>query len=76
MAHEKKLQKAATTFRKENSEKYLFYSRLINCMAEFIKTSGATEVTVGLTSYGKYYEHATQKGIIYKRTKKTFYSIS
>lgn len=60
MANEKKLQKAAIKFRKENSEKYLFYSRLIKCMAEFIKTSGATEVTVGLTSYGAYYEHANK----------------
>lgn len=60
MANEKKLQKAAIKFRKDNSEKYLFYSRLIKRMAEFIKTSGATEVTVGLTSYGTYYEHANK----------------
>lgn len=58
MANEKKLQKAATKFRKENSEKYLFYSRLIGSMVALIKKSGAAEVTVGLTSYGAYYEHA------------------
>ena len=47
MANEKKLQKAATKFRKENPEKHSFYSRMINLMAGFIKGSGAAEVTVG-----------------------------
>ena len=58
MANEKKLQKAATKFRKENSEKYLFYSTLIRHMAQFIRMSGATEVTVGLTNDGAFYEQA------------------
>lgn len=58
MANEKKLQKAATKFRKENSEKYLFYSALIRHMAQLIKKSGAAEVTVGLTRYGAFYEQA------------------
>ena len=56
MTNEKKLQKAATKFRKENSTKHSLYSKLIGLMAEFIKKSGAAEVTVGLN--GKYYEHA------------------
>ena len=60
MANEKKLQKAAVKFRKENSERHLFYSRLINHMAQFIRKSGATEVTVGLTRYGAYYKHANK----------------
>lgn len=60
MANEKKLQKAATKFRKENSEKYFFYSILINRMAQFIRMSGATEVTVGHTRYGAYYEQANK----------------
>lgn len=57
MANEKKLQKAATKFRKENPEKHSFYSRMINLMAAFIKGSGAAEVTVGFKD-GEYYAHA------------------
>ena len=58
MANEKKLQKAATKFRKENSAKYSFYSKLIDSMAEFIERSGATEVAVGFRNGIKLYESA------------------
>lgn len=54
MANKKKLQKAATKFRKENSVKHSFYSMLIKSMAEFITRS---EVIVGFEN-GRYYEHA------------------
>ena len=57
MANQKKLQKAAAKFRKENPVKHFIYSRLIVSMAEFIKSSGAAEVIVGLKN-GEYYEHA------------------
>lgn len=57
MANEKKLQKAATKFRKENPEKHSFYSIMINLMADFIKGSGAAEVTVGFKG-GEFYAHA------------------
>lgn len=57
MANEKKLQKAATKFRKENQTEHSLCSRLIFRMANFITKSGAAEVTVGL-KYGEYYEYA------------------
>lgn len=46
MANKKKLQKAATKFRKENPAKHSFYSMLIDIMAQNIKTTGASEVSV------------------------------
>lgn len=57
MANKKKLQKAATKFRKENLAKHSFYSMLISSMAEFITRSGVPEVIVGFEN-GRYYEHA------------------
>lgn len=66
MANKKKLQKAATKFRKENPAKHSFYSMLIGSMAEFITRSGVSEVPevpevpeviVGFEN-GRYYEHA------------------
>lgn len=57
MANKKKLQKAATKFRKENPAKHSFYSMLIGSMAEFITRSGVPEVIVGFEN-GRYYEHA------------------
>lgn len=57
MANKKKLQKAATKFRKENPAKHSFYSMLIGLMAEFITGSGVPEVIVGFEN-GRYYEHA------------------
>lgn len=57
MANKKKLQKAATKFRKENPEKHSLYSMLISGMARFIERSGATEVAVGFRN-GELYEHA------------------
>lgn len=57
MANKKKLQKAATKFRKENPVKHSFYSALIDSMAEFIERSGATEVAVGFRN-GILYERA------------------
>lgn len=57
MTNQKKLQKAAIKFRKENSAKHSFYSRLIDSMAEFIKKSGVAEAIVGLKN-GEYYECA------------------
>ena len=48
MANQKKLQKAAIKFRKENSTKHSLYSNLIGLMANFITKSGAAEVTVNL----------------------------
>lgn len=57
MANKKKLQKAATKFRKENPANILFYSMLIGSMAEFITRSGVPEAIVGFEN-GRYYEHA------------------
>lgn len=58
MANQKKLQKAAIKFRKENPETvHYVYSALLSRMANFITKSGAAEVTVGLKD-GKYYEYA------------------
>lgn len=57
MANKKKLQKAATKFRKENPAKHSFYSMLIGSMAEFITRSGVPEAIVGFEN-GRYYEHA------------------
>lgn len=53
----KKLQKAAIEFRKENPRLHHLYSFLLSRMAEFIKNSGATEVTVCLKN-GELYERA------------------
>lgn len=57
MASEKKLQKASARFKKNNPGLYFVYSRLISCAADFIRISGAPEVTVGVEG-GKYYEFA------------------
>lgn len=57
MANQKKLQKAAIRFRKENPELHRAYSGLLSMMANFIIKSGAPETTVGV-KYKKYYEYA------------------
>lgn len=57
MANQKRLQKAATKFRKEYPELHFKYTLLLSRMANFIRKSGAPEVTVGV-EYGKYYVHA------------------
>lgn len=57
MASQKKLQKAAIAFRKENPRLHRIYSALLLKMASFIKKSGAPEVTVGIKN-GRYYEYA------------------
>ena len=48
MASQKKLQKAAQEFRRENQELSCLYSPLISYMARFIEKYGAAEVTVGI----------------------------
>lgn len=55
MANQKKLQKAAIKFHKENPRLHYVYSTLLSRMANFITKSGAAEVTVGLKN-GEYYE--------------------
>ena len=57
MANQKKLQKAATKFCKENPRLHYMCSALLSVMANFITMSGAAEVTVGLKN-GEYYEYA------------------
>ena len=57
MANQKKLQKAAIKFRKENPRLHRECSVLLSRMAYFITKSGAAEVTVGLNC-GEYYEYA------------------
>lgn len=57
MANQKKLQKAAIKFRKENPRLHYVCSALLSRMANFITTSGAAEVSVGLNG-GGYYEYA------------------
>lgn len=57
MANQKKLQKAAIKFRKENPRLHYVYSVLLSRMANFITKSGAAEVTVGLEDK-VYYEYA------------------
>lgn len=57
MANQKKLQKAAIKFRKENPRLHYACSALLSRMANFITKSGAAEVTVGLKD-GEYYEYA------------------
>ena len=59
MANQKKLQKAAIKFRKENTILYYVCSALLSGMANFIIKSGAAEVTTGLKD-GKYYEYANK----------------
>ena len=60
MANQKKLQKAAIKFRKENPILYFLYSALLSGMSSFITKSGAAEVTAGLKD-GKYYEYANNE---------------
>ena len=57
MANQKKLQKAAIKFRKENPRLHHVCSVLLSRMANFITESGAAEVSVGLNG-GGYYEYA------------------
>ena len=57
MTNQKKLQKAAIKFRKENPRLHYVCSALLSSMARFITKSGATEVTVGIKN-GEYYEYA------------------
>lgn len=57
MANQKKLQKAAIKFRKENPKLHYVCSALLSRMANFITKSGAAEVAVGLKD-GEYYEYA------------------
>lgn len=57
MANQKKLQKAAIKFRKENPNRHYLYSALLSRMAGFITRFGAPEVTVGFKG-SKYFEHA------------------
>ena len=59
MANQKKLQKAAIKFRKENLKLHYVCSALLSRMAKFITNSGVTEVTVGIKS-GEYYEYANK----------------
>lgn len=58
MKNQKKLQKAAIKFRKENPRLHYVCSALLSRMANFITESGAAEVTVGLKDGEKYYEYA------------------
>lgn len=60
MANKKKLQRAAIKFRKENIELHHIYSLLLSSMSNYIKKTGAAEVTVGYEN-GYYYEHANNK---------------
>ena len=48
MTNQKKLQKAAIKFRKENPRLHCLYSVFLSEMAHFITKSGAPEVTGGL----------------------------
>ena len=57
MANQKKLQKVAIKFRKENPTLHYAYSLLLSWMSAFIKKYGAAEVTVGFNN-GEYYERA------------------
>ena len=57
MANQKKLQRAATKFRKENFSLHATCSALLSAMARFITKSEAAEVTVGIKN-GEYYETA------------------
>ena len=57
MANQKKLQKAAIKFRKENPRLHYVCSVLLSRMANFITKSGAPEITVGLKGV-EYYEYA------------------
>ena len=58
MANQKKLQKAAIKFRKQNPTLHATCSALLSRMANFITKSGAPEVTVGYGKYRGYYEAA------------------
>lgn len=58
MANRKKLQRAAVKFRRENPTEHSIVCILISRMADYIRKSGVTEVTVGVGKYGDYYEHA------------------
>ena len=60
MANQKKLQKAAIKFRKENPVQHKVLSLLLSRMANLITKSGAAEVTVDI-KYGKYYEYANNQ---------------
>ena len=53
----KKLQYAATEFRKENSAKHGLYCLLLSSMSRFINGSGNTEVVAGIKN-DQLYVHA------------------
>lgn len=57
MANQKKLQKAAIKFRKENPRLHFVYSAMLSRISKYIKESRAAEVTVNLKD-GEYYEYA------------------
>lgn len=52
--------RAAVKFRRENPRSYFMICSLISRMANYIRKSGAPEVTVGIDKYGEYYESANQ----------------
>ncbi len=54
MANQKKLQKAAIKFRKENPKLHRVYSILLSRMANVITESGTIEVTINIGNK-KYY---------------------
>lgn len=58
MANKKKLQFVAAKFRRENPRSHFMICNLISRMANYIRKSGAPEVTVGIDKYGGYYERA------------------
>lgn len=60
MANQKKLQQAAIKFKRENPRTHFVICKLISNMANYIRKSGAPEVTVGINKYGEYYEYANQ----------------
>lgn len=60
MANQKKLQQAAIKFKKRNPRAYFVICKLISGMANYIRKSGAPEVTVGINKYDDYYEYANQ----------------
>ena len=48
MANSKKLRAAAAKFRRNNPSVSYLFGKMCHAMAEFILTSGATEVTCGI----------------------------
>lgn len=54
----KKLQKMATKFRRENPALHNVCCVLTSRLSSFIKKTGSSEATVGLTTQCGYYEYA------------------